>query len=509
MVGVLHQPEEEEPTAMKKFMRRPDIDNVARLKIAVQAFLGLGVYGEITRIAESYQVSRLFVYKLLWQLMLLFELEAGESGPSERIRKEVDQQILLLRFEGYCALEGISQILKQLGLPFSSVGYISQRLAKYARAVPRDELSGAKIAFLLCDEIFTLGRPILITAEPRSLAILKIELVDNREAETWKKHWEELAEAGLIKQQTVVSDQGMGLVKGCALMGLTHHPDLFHLLRKLAKLGERFYRKALQAIAWEYERGDLEIGRSEGVINERRAAYEAAKAKAEEKIGRYDNFCYLWAALREALELFDSRGEIKELAWRQAEIEAILGLMRELGCEQLNQEVKSFASGLKGYWGYYQRAEQVYQGLIERYPLAESEIMQALACGWQLARQATNSKDYSVRKRLAQEADFYYDYAASLLPAGASEIRKEVVEALDGEVRSSSLIENINSALRPLLETCRGQIDQEMLELFAYVHNHRRFERGKRAGKAPIEILTGKDMEKTWLNSLLETVWSR
>src|SRR5215471_16659269 len=63
----------------------------------------------------------------------------------------------------------------------------------------------------------------------------------------------------------------------------------------------------------------------------------------------------------------------------------------------------------------------------------------------------------------------------------------------------------INAALRPLLATCRGQVDQAMLELFAYVHNHRRFVRGKRAGKAPIEILTGKELEKTWLDSLLET----
>ena len=52
-----------------KFMRRPDIDHVARVTIAVQAFLGLGVYGEITRIAQSYQVSRLFVDKLVWQLL--------------------------------------------------------------------------------------------------------------------------------------------------------------------------------------------------------------------------------------------------------------------------------------------------------------------------------------------------------------------------------------------------------------------------------------------------------
>ena len=110
-----------------------------------------------------------------------------------------------------------------------------------------------------------------------------------------------------------------------------------------------------------------------------------------------------------------------------------------------------------------------------------------------------------MRKRLAQEAAFYDDYAASLLPEQGEAIRQEVEELLDAEVRSSSLVENINAALRSLLDTCRGQVDQDLLELFAYRHNHRRFVRGKRADKAPIEILTGKELEKTWLDSLLET----
>ena len=122
-----------------------------------------------------------------------------------------------------------------------------------------------------------------------------------------------------------------------------------------------------------------------------------------------------------------------------------------------------------------------------------------------MQRQSTNSKDYGLRKRLAQEAACYDDYAASLLPEQGEALRKEGEETLDAEVRSSSLVENINAALRSLLDTCRGQVDQDMLELFAYRHNHRRFVRGKRADKAPIEILTGKELEKTWLDALLET----
>jgi hypothetical protein len=278
-------PQEEELSAMQ-FMRRPDIDTVTRVTIAVQAFLGLGVYGEITRIARFSQVSRLVVYRLLWPLLALYTLAVCAPLSAQAIRKEVDRYILLLRLEGQCSLEAISQILKQLGLPFSAMGYIAQRLATYARALPKAALSGTQIALLLCDEIFTLGQPILITGEPRSLAILKIELVDNREAATWKKHWEALADAGLIEHPTVVADQGAGLVKGCALMGLMHHPDLLHLLRPLAIVGERFYRHALAAIAWEYERGSLESGRSESVINKRTAAYEAAKDAAAEKSSR-------------------------------------------------------------------------------------------------------------------------------------------------------------------------------------------------------------------------------
>jgi hypothetical protein len=84
------------------------------------------------------------------------------------MRKEVDRPILLLRLAGQCSLEHISQSLKQLGLPQASVGSIAQRRTAYARALPTEVVSGAPIVFLLCDEIVTLGRPLLLTVEPRS-----------------------------------------------------------------------------------------------------------------------------------------------------------------------------------------------------------------------------------------------------------------------------------------------------------------------------------------------------
>jgi hypothetical protein len=69
-------PKEEGLTIMQ-FMRRPDLDHLTRVEIATQAFLRMGVYGETPRLAQSYQVSRLFVYKLVWQLLTVYALRVG------------------------------------------------------------------------------------------------------------------------------------------------------------------------------------------------------------------------------------------------------------------------------------------------------------------------------------------------------------------------------------------------------------------------------------------------
>jgi len=106
--------------------------------------------------------------------------------------------------------------MRQLAWPCSSVGSISQTLTAYAKALPTEGLTGCQIVFLLCDAICTLGRPMLLTVEPKSLAILQIAWVENRAAETWKKHGQALAAAGLLTPHTVVSDQGAGVVTGCA-----------------------------------------------------------------------------------------------------------------------------------------------------------------------------------------------------------------------------------------------------------------------------------------------------
>ena len=83
---------------------------------------------------------------------------------------------------------------------------------------------------------------------------------------------------------------------------------------------------------------------------------------------------------------------------------------------------------------------------------------------------------------------------------------KELFEQLDGIVRASSLVEMVNSKIRPFLNSCKGQITQETLNLIMFYHNHSPYKTGKRKNKAPIELLTGVNLDKHWIDILFDEI---
>ena len=85
-------------------------------------------------------------------------------------------------------------------------------------------------------------------------------------------------------------------------------------------------------------------------------------------------------------------------------------------------------------------------------------------------------------------------------------LKARVFDKLDSIVRASSLVEMVNGLIRPSLNSCKGQITQETLNLIMFYHNHRCYKSGKRQGKAPMELLTGKPLEAPWWELLLQQV---
>ena len=85
-------------------------------------------------------------------------------------------------------------------------------------------------------------------------------------------------------------------------------------------------------------------------------------------------------------------------------------------------------------------------------------------------------------------------------------IKESVFKELSTIVQSSSLVQCINSILRPYLNCSKNQITQEMLNLIMFYHNHRRYTDGIREGSTPKELLTGKKQDKDWIEILLEII---
>jgi len=82
--------------------------------------------------------------------------------------------------------------------------------------------------------------------------------------------------------------------------------------------------------------------------------------------------------------------------------------------------------------------------------------------------------------------------AAGLLGKACDTLTALVCDTLDSIVRASSLVEMVNGLMRPYCNSCKGQSTQEALHLIMFYHNHHRYKSGKRQGKAPMELLTGK-----------------
>ena len=110
-----------------------------------------------------------------------------------------------------------------------------------------------------------------------------------------------------------------------------------------------------------------------------------------------------------------------------------------------------------------------------------------------LQRCKHSSDTYAVRSLPLQDY-FEYDF---------DEVEDAVLNALDTTERTSSMVENLHSRLRPYF-SLRQEIGYDYLELLRFYLNHtpfQRSEREERKDKTPTEILTGKS-HSHWLEML-------
>jgi hypothetical protein len=86
------------------------------------------------------------------------------------------------------------------------------------------------LAVFASDEIFSKNTPVLVTADPVSSAILRIELSDSRKAQDWVKHWECIEDNGYTAIYLVSDEHWIDLRSPKGLSDRPFQPDTYHVI---------------------------------------------------------------------------------------------------------------------------------------------------------------------------------------------------------------------------------------------------------------------------------------
>ena len=489
-----------------KFTRRPDLAPHTRIEIVRLAWRSQGVYGKMTQIAQYYQISRTFLYQLIFMANLQLEmLFSDEKLLFQKDYRHFEHLLLLLRLEGNCSLLSIASILNALQYHPNSVGYLSQFFQSAGQTLPSTLLMPSKTwVFYLSDEIFAIHTPILVTIDARSTTILNIELASDRSAETWQAHFEALANHHFVSLG-MASDRGTGLVAGyqaaCDLALWV--ADYFHEFQDLFALRHQWERKAYAAMTKEYEAArTFTNAKSEASLQKRLKQYDTAHATCDQAIALYDQLDVLLHWLRETLHVCSPHGHLRTPDHVRSELTLLFDMIEALDCAAIAQTLKPIRTHLNDLLVPFQQVEVIAAELRAVVP---HDALDFLVLAWHhehLSDQA-RSKQKGYHQR---EGEFCLACADGLLGDTFAPLKMLVFDKLDSIVRASSLVEMVNSLIRPYLNSCKGQITQETLNLIMFYHNHRRYKSGKRQGKAPIELLTGKPLDAPWWELLLQQV---
>ena len=114
----------------------------------------------------------------------------------------------------------------------------------------------------------------------------------------------------------------------------------------------------------------------------------------------------------------------------------------------------------------------------------------------------------SRKKQAIKQRNFYLELAYLLAdkPESCLKLKKKVWAEWDQIIQTSSMVEYINSILRPYLNHSNNQMTQKFLNTFMFYHNHRHYRSGKRKAKTPMELLAGKPQAKDWIERLFEAI---
>jgi hypothetical protein len=359
-----------------------------------------------------------------------------------------------------------------------SEGKISNIINKYsvkAREFNESiDLSGIKVG--ANDEIFKASKPVLVGVEPKSNYIYLMQLEEKRDGITWWYNLELKHTNQDLKLHKSVNDAGKGLNKGikdsfdnkCNIL-----TDLFHckddFLKGLTSLENRAYGKIREE--YKFEKKYLKK-------KDEKDSYQKALRAAKISINRYDR-CH------EIYKLFSKCTEIGGFNYleRKENLNRVISELEKY--IKYNTYIKKFHKFLKNnIEGLLKFVEDFYyrMNLVAIKEKINPEIFKLM---WKQNVFDKYSEEYNIRE-IEIINKVRNDY---------SKTRNLFNELIENTIRASSIVENINSLLRPYLDIKKSP-NQNFLDLLQLYFNTRKFKRSNKdykKGYSPLELYTKKE----------------
>ena len=509
------------------FIRRPDLTYEIRLYLGI---CGLGSSFRdctIKELGARYKVSYTFIYEqaniLRRSMPLLF-------GP--KAKKETDQLAEVLKAIGFCiegkletrsALEGLSNFASSLGVSYTSTNFIAQALAVAGSLVGCSYESEEVLQLVfLCDEVYAAGKAILVTLEAQSMMVLDIKLVENSLVGTdWEARYK-LLKANNVRAKILIKDGGTQMASAAHVLGeqVLIGADTFHAIPyRLGVFHCTFSRAVAKAEAKQADRAiRFANTKSYKTAVKIEKEWEAAKLDTLQAQDRLEWFDYYYFRMLQQLRPFTSQGIPRDKIAAQQVIQESLEALALLGVDKLQKHLNHIEKLLENgeLFHFLDQVPTLHQQLQS---VLSPETSWLWMLYWQWDKKAQQTHSSKVSQNAKQQAS-----AAQHLLEEHYQVRLEqmkdqqellnqfealktlVFGTLNQIVQASSLVETFNSILKPFINSARGQISQQMLNLVMFKHNYSPFRRGKRKGKAPIELFTNQSLDKKWIDLIMEKV---
>jgi hypothetical protein len=363
-------------------------------------------------------------------------------------------------------------------------------------------LHNVRVAAL--DEIFQQRQPVLVGVDTDSTYCFLLSEENHRDAETWGVRLLELHDRGFAPDATIADFAG-GLRAGhdLAMPDTPCRGDVFHVLRDLAPVVRSLESRAYEVLTYREKmlkkQAHLQRRSRRDEVGTRAALTRKITAAAMEESSaialaddvsvlvkwlHHEVFAVSGLAFAERRELYDFL--VAELRLRESQCPHRLSPAITL-LENHREELLSFAKQLDADLVMVSEHCQVPIE-VARNVLDILQLDPKSSVRWQ--------REAALRERLGY--------------ARLQQLMAEVQAVLESVVRSSSIVENVNSRLRSYF-FLRRHLGSGYLSLLQFFLNHRRLVRSDhadRAGRSPRELLTGCE-HVHWLELLGFTRFSR